>query len=163
MFFLFACSKEGFFIPPVSNFDLEEYLGKWYEVARTNNSFERGCSNVTAFYKIRKDGGIDVLNSCIKNGKMKEAKGVGYFKGLREVGELRVSFFRPFYGIYRVIYIDKEYQNAIVYGGSEEYVWILSKNKILSVEKLKYLMQKVESFGLKKESLLLQGGSQTPK
>jgi apolipoprotein D and lipocalin family protein len=161
--FLFSCSKEGLFIPPVQGFNLQSYLGKWHEIARTDNSFERGCTDVTALYTMRENGGITVLNSCTKNGKIKQAKGVGYFKGSREEGELKVSFFRPFYGTYRVIYVDEGYQNAIVYGGSEKYVWILSRSKNLTKEKLEYLLQKIESFGLKKGSLLLQGGPPNPK
>ena len=46
----------------MQDFDLKAYLGKWYEIARTDNRFERGMEQVTAEYSLREDGGIGVLN-----------------------------------------------------------------------------------------------------
>lgn len=55
---------------PVQNFQLERYLGQWYEIARLDHSFERGMSSVSATYSMREDGGVVVLNS----GFMDESK-----------------------------------------------------------------------------------------
>ena len=49
-------------IQPVDNFKLEKYLGKWYEIARLDHSFERGLNRVSAEYSLRPDGGIKVIN-----------------------------------------------------------------------------------------------------
>ena len=43
-------------VQPISGFDASRYLGKWYEVARTENRFERGTEQVTATYGARSDG-----------------------------------------------------------------------------------------------------------
>ncbi|MCA1794749.1 MAG: lipocalin family protein, partial [Desulfobacteraceae bacterium] len=48
-------------VQPVTGFELERYLGKWYEVARLDHSFEKGLSQVTAEYSLREDGGVLVL------------------------------------------------------------------------------------------------------
>ncbi len=37
-------------VQPISGFDASRYLGKWYEVARLENRFERGLEQVTATY-----------------------------------------------------------------------------------------------------------------
>lgn len=49
-------------VQPITGFDASRYLGKWYEVARLENRFERGLEQVTATYGKRSDGGISVLN-----------------------------------------------------------------------------------------------------
>ena len=47
-------------VKPVDNFELNRYLGTWYEVARLDHKFERGMSRVTATYSMRDDGGVKV-------------------------------------------------------------------------------------------------------
>lgn len=155
---LASCSStDEYYIPPIQNFNLAQYLGKWHEIARTDNTFERGCKNVTAEYSLRDDEGIDVINKCIKNGKSKTAKGVGYFKYSQDVGSLKVSFFRPFYGNYYIIYIDKNYSSAIVYGGSPKYIWILSRNETMTQKELEELLSRIAQFGLDPQSLQIIG------
>jgi apolipoprotein D and lipocalin family protein len=119
---------------PVTNFDLNRYLGTWYEIARLDHRFERGLSNVSATYTLRNDGGIDVLNRGYdkKAGKWKEAVGRAYFIGPSTVGSLKVSFFGPFYGGYHVIALDEDhYSYAMVCGPNRSYLWILARNREL--------------------------------
>jgi apolipoprotein D and lipocalin family protein len=59
---LSGCTSVPEGIEPVDNFELEPYLGTWYEIARLDHSFERGLSNVTANYSLREGGGVAVLN-----------------------------------------------------------------------------------------------------
>ncbi len=59
---LFGCGGIPENVKPVDNFKLEKYLGKWYEIARLDHSFERGLTRVTAQYSLRDDGGVKVLN-----------------------------------------------------------------------------------------------------
>ena len=47
----------------VTSFDLEQYLGKWYEVARLDNRWERNLSDVTAEYNVMEDGRVQMINS----------------------------------------------------------------------------------------------------
>ena len=115
---------------PVSTFDLNRYLGEWYEIARFDHSFERGVEQAKAKYSLKDDGTIEVVNSGIKNGKPKTAIGKG--KKTDTPGLLRVSFFGPFYADYRVMLIDKDYSHALVGSGSADYLWILSRTSALS-------------------------------
>ncbi|EII2379345.1 lipocalin family protein [Vibrio cholerae] len=117
-------------VKPVSDFELNNYLGKWYEVARLEHSFERGLSQVTAEYSARNDGGISVLNRGYseEKGEWKEAEGKAYFVNGSTDGYLKVSFFGPFYGSYVVFELDREnYSYAFVSGPNTEYLWLLSR------------------------------------
>jgi len=106
-------------------FELERYLGSWYEVARFDHSFERGISHSRAQYTLRADGKVEVLNSGIKDGKPKDARGKA--KRTDDPTVLRVSFFGPFYSDYRILLLDPDYQWSLVGGSSAKYLWILSR------------------------------------
>lgn len=97
---------------PITGFDASRYPGKWYEVARLENRFERGLEQVAATYGKRSDGGISVLNrgyDPLKH-RWSESEGKAYFTGEPTTAALKVSFFGPFYGGYNVIKLDDEYQ-----------------------------------------------------
>ncbi len=117
-------------VKPVSDFELNNYLGKWYEVARLDHWFERGLSQVTAEYSPRSDGGVAVVNrgySAAEN-DWKEATGKAYFVNSPTDGYLKVSFFDPFYGSYVVFELDREnYSYAFVSGPNTDYLWLLSR------------------------------------
>lgn len=117
---------------PVNDFDLNRFLGSWYEIARYDHRFERGMEQTRANYILRGDGKVDVRNTGIKDGKPSEAKGVA--KQTDTPGLLRVSFWRPFYSDYRVMLVDKDYQYALVGSGSDGYLWILSRTPQISDE-----------------------------
>ena len=114
---------------PVAALDLNRYLGEGYEIARFDHSFERGVEQAKANYSLKADGMIAVVNSGVKNGKPKTAIGKG--KMTDTPGLLRVSFFGPFYADYRVMLIDKDYSHALVGSGSADYLWILSRTRVL--------------------------------
>ena len=122
-------------VVPVQDFDIHRYLGKWYEIARLDHSFERGLEQVTAEYSLREDGGVMVKNrgySPAKN-EWKEAEGKAYFVREENEGYLKVSFFGPFYGAYVVFELDREnYHYAFVSGPNKSYLWLLSRTPILS-------------------------------
>jgi len=116
-------------VPVVQNFDLSRYLGTWYEIARLDHSFERGLRDVTARYALRDDGGVRVLNRGYDPDKQawKEAEGRAYFVKTPNIGELKVSFFGPFYGGYNIIALDDDYRYALICGPTRDYLWILAR------------------------------------
>ena len=120
-------------IEPVKNFDVKKYIGKWYEIARFDHSFERGLENVSATYEFRDDGKISVFNRGIKNGEEKNITGKAKLKDNSGTGFLRVSFFWFFYADYIIFYLDPDYQYSVV-TTSEKYLWILSRQATLSEE-----------------------------
>ena len=116
-------------VQPITHFDASRYIGKWYEIARLENRFERGLEQVTATYGQRSDGGISVLNRGYDPRKQKwnESEGKAYFTGAPTTAALKVSFFGPFYGGYNVIALDDEYKYALVSGPNRDYLWILAR------------------------------------
>jgi len=96
-------------IKPVESFDATRYLGKWYEIARLDHSFERGLTKVSATYSLRGDGGLKVVNHgwSAKDGTWKSATGKAFFVQDPGRGYLKVSFFGPFYGSYVVFDLDR--------------------------------------------------------
>ena len=128
---LASCTQIPDGIKPVDKFDSDRYLGKWYEIARLDHSFERGLDNVTADYSRREDGGLNVINRGYSHTEQawKQAEGRAYFVGKPTVGHLKVSFFGPFYGSYVVFGLDQaEYQYAFVAGYNKSYLWLLSRS-----------------------------------
>lgn len=127
---LVGCSKPSVDNSVVTNFDLDRFLGNWYEIARFDHRFERGMEQTKAKYTLREDGKVDVLNTGIKNGAPSEAKGVA--KLTDTPARLRVSFWGPFYSDYRIMLLDEDYQYALIGSGSDSYLWILSRTPQIS-------------------------------
>lgn len=161
---LSACAGIPEGIEPVENFELEPYLGTWYEIARLDHSFQRGMSNVTANYSLREDGGVVVLNRGFRNekGEWDEAEGKAYFVGDPGIGRLKVSFFGPFYGAYNVFELGDNYEYAMVAGPDHSYLWILAREPRLPQAILDELLSKAEAAGYDTSKLILVEHDRTP-
>ncbi len=152
-----GCTRVPTGLQPVSGFDSQRYLGKWYEIARLDHSFERGLTNVTAEYAARPNGGIAVVNRGYDPGarKWREARAVARFRGDRSVGSLRVCFLWPFWGGYHVIALDqKDYRYAMVSGPSRAYLWILSREPALPAPVMADLVAKARLWGFAVDKLV---------
>lgn len=144
-------------VTPVSGFDINRYLGKWYEIARLDHSFERGLERVTAEYALREGGGITVTNRGFSaaEGKWEEAKGKAYFVDDPDTGYLKVSFFGPFYGSYVIFELDKEnYQYAFVSGPDLSYLWFLSRTPEVGQELLDRFVRLARERGFDTDDLI---------
>lgn len=131
----------------VAPFDLERYLGKWYEIARLDMRFEKNLNNVTATYSLNDNGTVKVNNQGYnyENNEWKQAIGKAKFVGDMNKAMLKVSFFGPFYAPYNVIALDENYNYAMVVGKNHKYLWILSREKTIpSNIKSDYLNQAKE-------------------
>lgn len=144
-------------VAPIQNFELDRYLGRWYEVARLDHSFERGLEAVTANYSLREDGGIRVINSGrdINSGELQQAEGRAYFVDKSNIGHLKVSFFGPFYGSYVIFELDQiDYQYAFVAGNSTDYLWLLARTPAVSEAVLSNFKQKASKYGFNTDDLI---------
>ncbi|GKY88596.1 lipocalin family protein [Sinisalibacter aestuarii] len=132
------------------NLDLKRYLGKWYEIARFPNRFERGCAGVTADYALRPDDRITVVNTCRKgglDGPVEVAKGVAEPVA---PGKLEVTFvpWLPFAkGDYWVLHVDPAYSFAVVGEPSGKTGWILARAPRLAPEKYDKAISVLQSMG----------------
>ncbi|MBN1364681.1 MAG: lipocalin family protein [Syntrophaceae bacterium] len=144
-------------VKPVDDFNIERYLGKWYEIARLDHSFERGLTSVSAEYSLRPDGGLRVINRGYskKEGKWKEIEGKGYFVRSKDQGFLKVSFFGPFYGSYVVFDLDKaNYSYALVCGPDKSYLWILARSPQMDDKLKRHLVDKAAALGFATDKLI---------
>lgn len=120
---------------PVSGFELERYLGTWYEIARFPHRFEKNLVGVTATYSMEKEGKVKVKNAGYKNsleGKLSQATGRAKLAGDPATGHLKVSFFLFFFADYFILELDKEdYQWAMIGSSSPDYFWILSRKPVM--------------------------------
>lgn len=153
-----ACSTtlpEG--MTAVTPFDIDRYVGKWYEIARLDHSFERGLSDVSATYSRQADGSVEVINRGFESKKnaWKQATGRALFTGDANRASLKVSFFGPFYGGYHVLALDQSnYRWAMVVGPDRDYLWILSRDKQLSAVVRDRLLTQAKQQGIATEKLI---------
>jgi apolipoprotein D and lipocalin family protein len=141
----------------VSGFELDRYLGTWYEIARLDHRFERGLTDVTAEYSLRDDGGVQVVNRGFntKTGEWDEAIGKAYFVDSPDVGQLKVSFFGPFYGGYNILELDADnYEFALVAGPNRSYLWILARSPGLSDTVVQSLVEKARNLEFPVDELI---------
>ena len=156
LFFLASCAS-----PPVNRtadtplttvpkVEIDRYLGRWYEIARYPNSFEKNCEGVTADYARRDDGLISVVNTCRKggvDGKIERAKGRARIVDEETNAKLEVSFFGPFWGDYWIIGLADDYSLSLVSEPKGRYLWILSRTPTISLETKAGAIAKLESLG----------------
>ena len=154
---LAGCTPVPSGIKPVRNFEIERYLGTWYEIARLDHRFERGLSRVSASYSKRPDGGIDVLNRGYNEatGEWKNSVGRAYLLNSTQTASLKVTFFWPFYAGYHVIELDqKDYSYALVSGPDRDYLWILSRTPELDKTVIQKLVDKASELGFVTDDLI---------
>ena len=151
-----GCVSRQPFVPPVTDFDLDRYLGTWYEIARLDHSFERGLTRTSAEYTLRADGGVRVLNrgfNAAKN-RWQEAEGRAYFVLDPNTAYLKVSFFGPFYGAYIVTELDPEFEYALVSGPNHDYLWILARSPHLEATVRDRLVARAKALGFATDELI---------
>ena len=144
-------------VTPVQAFDINRYLGKWYEIARLDHSFEEGLDRVTAEYSLREDGGVNVTNRGFLTGenRWKEAQGKAYFVNGSDEGYMKVSFFGPFYGSYVIFELDRdEYQYAFVSGPDTSFLWLLSRSKKIDNSLIERFVARASSLGFDTSQLV---------
>ncbi|GAP73720.1 MULTISPECIES: lipocalin family protein [Pseudoalteromonas] len=154
---LTACTSVPDKVSPVSPFNLERYMGTWYEIARMPHPFEEGLSRVTATYSQNDDGSVKVINRGFnaEEQQWSQAEGKAKFVGDTNTGHLKVSFFGPFYSSYVVFGLDQEnYQYAYVSGYNTDYAWLLAREKEVDEQRLEDFKEQLRSAGFAVEKLI---------
>ena len=154
--FLVSCSGTPAGIPAIDDFNLDRYLGDWYEIARLDHSFEKGLTNVKANYSLNSDGSVKVINTgfSVEGDTWKEAVGKAYFVGEESKGHLKVSFFGPFYGAYVIFKLDKNYQYAFITGYNRNYLWLLSRTPSVTEAVKAEFINTVEELGFDTDEII---------
>ncbi|HTQ70954.1 MAG TPA: lipocalin family protein [Acidocella sp.] len=142
---------------PLRPVSLQDYLGRWYEVARYDQSFEKGCEAVTADYSLRPDGKMAIVNACrMADGKQRTAHGTAKLVPGSQGAKLKVSFLGPFYaGNYWVLDHAPDYGWSIVGDPSGRYLWILSRTPTPGVPELRTLINRAAALGYETTRLVI--------
>jgi len=129
--------------------DLGRYAGRWYEIARLPNSFQKKCAGgVTATYELRPDGKVTVINECRKaSGEITRAKGTAKVADKQSNAKLKVTFFWPFYGDYWILDLGSNYEYAVVGDSKRKYLWILSRTPQIDDPLYQRLLAKMANQG----------------
>src|SRR5678815_682161 len=119
----------------VPSVDLDRYAGRWYEIARLPNRFQKKCAGeVIAKYTRQSDGNITVLNSCrLKDGSPIQAEGVARLAGNGQPNSVLkvrfapafLSFLPQVWGDYQIIALSPDYTHSVVGDPARKYLWIL--------------------------------------
>jgi apolipoprotein D and lipocalin family protein len=134
----------------IEGFELERYLGRWYEIGSYPQTFQEGCVGTTATYSLKDDGNVDVLNECLQNGEPIEANGTARPVDL-DRGKLEVSFFPPFWSEYWILDLreddgpDADYTQAVVGEPGRDALWILSRTPELDPSTEDALLADIEA------------------
>lgn len=166
LIFAASCSSLSAGNPPldvVQHVDLQKYLGKWYEVARFDQSFQKNCTATQAHYSMRSDGDIKVMNTCrlfTPDGELKVAEGRAWVKDKKSNAKLKVQFFLKaiklsfLAGNYWILDLDQNYQYALIGDPSRKYLWILSRTKVMDEAIFQNLVKKAEELKFDTSKLL---------
>ncbi|WKZ86478.1 lipocalin family protein [Ralstonia pickettii] len=134
---------------PALPVDLNRYVGLWYELARYDNGFERGLDNVTAEYRVRSDGLLEVINQGWRHGRRRRRISHGKARVVAEQNnKLKVSFFGPFYvGDYWILDRADDYEWAIVGEPSGRYLWLLTRSPDVAGGTRARLIRRAQALG----------------
>jgi apolipoprotein D and lipocalin family protein len=153
---LMTAASEKKTLDTVSEVDLKRYTGKWYEIARLPNSFEKKCAgNVTAEYRLLDDGKIEVTNTCKEtNGELSVARGKARVADEKTNAKLEVRFapaflsFLPFvWGDYWIVDLGANYEYSVVGSPDRKYFWILSRTPEIDDAKYQELLRLAQEKG----------------
>lgn len=140
----------------IKNFNVDKYMGKWYEIARFDFKFEKDLDQTTASYSLNENGTVKVENrgyNYVKK-EWKESIGEARFVDDKSEARLKVSFFKPIWAGYNVVDIDDDYRYALVAGNSLKYLWILSRTQDIPDTIKQRFLDKAEKMGYNTQNLI---------
>ncbi|CAO2841379.1 unnamed protein product [Amaranthus hypochondriacus] len=140
----------------VKGVDLERYMGRWYEIASFPSRFQpKDGENTRATYSLNEDGTVHVLNETWSGGKRGFIEGTAYKADPKsDEAKLKVKFYVPPFlpiipvvGDYWILYLDADYQYALIGQPSRRYLWILSRTPHLDEDIYNQLLEKAKEEG----------------
>ena len=136
--------------------EVERYLGKWYEIEKFPNNFQRNCEATQANYSQMDNGRLRVINKCKKsNGKIKTAKGSASIEDTNTNAKLKVSFFflQRWIGKanYYIMALGSDYEYVLIGSPDRNFAWILSRTTTLDQKIIDQLKLTAQSQGFEIE------------
>lgn len=142
----------------VNSVNIERYAGRWYEIAKYPNKFQKSCvGNTTADYRLKSNGRIEVTNRCLKkDGKINRAVGEAKIVDKGTNAKLKVRFAPGFlsflgfvWGDYWIIELADDYSYSVVAEPGRDYFWILSRKPEMDEKTYQAILTRAEAMGFK--------------
>ena len=154
---IWAQSQAPLPLQSIDKLDVPRYLGRWYEIAKFPNWFQKKCvADTSAQYSLRPDGSLRVLNQCrLQSGEMDQAEGVAFQVGGTTSAQLQVRFapswlsWLPWvWGDYWVVDLDDAYELVAVSEPKREFLWVLSRSPSVDPARYNALIERLAAKGL---------------
>ncbi len=127
-----SCAPAYMVVDSAEKFEIERYMGKWYEIYRLPNILEEELEDIVVRYELNDDGRILIINEGrlkSDNSRTKQAKGKAWIPDSKKPSRLKVSYTWPFSEDYWIFKIDSEYTNVLVGDPSGKHLWVLSRER----------------------------------
>ena len=140
----------------MDDFELERFLGSWFEIARLDNAIEKDLDNVMSQYSLNTDGTIKVINSGYHRVEQhwKKTEGIARFRHNHQKGDFSVNFLSPVYKGYNIISVDEGYNYALITGSNLNYLWMMSRHKTIPEQIKRKYLKLASLIGFNTEALL---------
>lgn len=137
-------------IEPVADFDVQRFVGDWYEIARMERGAGKPLTRSRVEYELQDDGGLLITSRGFHTGTNRwvESTGIARFVGSPNFGAMKASFFGPFFEGYHVVAIDPDYHWAMLMGDTTESFKLLSRSLVLDGETTERLVHQAEVMGV---------------
>ena len=144
-------------LTPVSSVDLRRYSGKWFEIARLPNKFQKDCvgNTTVTFNTMKRDGELEILNRCLqKNGKTEQIRGEAKVAGGNTNAKMKVSLPKFSADSLWIVDLDPNYQYSVVTSPKREYLWIYSRTPQLDAGVYQQILRRIEAMGFQPNRLI---------
>lgn len=130
--------------------DLQRFMGDWYVIANIPTFLEKDAYNAVESYALNESGEIETTFTYRAggfDGKLKRFTPKGFVRDQQTNASWGMQFLWPFKMDYRIVYLDKDYNNVIIGREARDYVWIMSRQPTMSDNEYSLLTAKVEALG----------------
>ena len=125
-----GCDREHLEVAP--EVDLNQFQGKWHEIAHIPRPAQNDCSGTTATYTMQSDGNLTFVHECtLANGGYHGSTALAKVPHARTPAKLEVDF-GGYIGEYWILEVAPDYRYAVVGHPSREYLWVLSRTKTIA-------------------------------
>jgi apolipoprotein D and lipocalin family protein len=133
--------------PAGPSVDLARYMGAWHEIAHLPNSPQRGCADTIVYYRLAKNGGFELMNTCWKGGKYKPYHGWAKPAGGGDGSKFRVKFFGLFGADYWIEDLAPDYAWAAVGSAKRDQFWVIARERTLDDETYQGILARARARG----------------
>lgn len=160
---LAGCATRTAPLPTVKAVDLNRYAGRWHEIARLPNFFQKEGARAIADYTVQPDGSVKVRNTEVRaDGTQKSIEGRATPAQDSGNARLRVKFGGfaaiapvPKDGNYWIVALAPDYSVALVGTPDRKFLWLLARDPHLPARTRDGYLARARQLGFSTERVLI--------